>query len=208
MEPSRVIIETEVSENEAETEKMRTSEQDESNSDSESSVDLQELLDVKSDDDDEDDLKGPPKRSGGSGNTGHNANSTSRVDDASKHSSRSSNEFRATPTSLLDSVTRKTPETSSTHLNGSNMPPANPYQPPSTQVDEPCHSMRNRRVPVRDDDDRYFLMSYGNRTGQNVGGRGGVEGGVAGDTVGNKTVAMFGQVGKVSHCWQPENGKK
>ena len=27
-------------------------------------------------------------------------------------------------------------------------------------------------------------------------------------TVGNKTVAMFGQVGKVSHCWQPENGKK
>ncbi len=27
-------------------------------------------------------------------------------------------------------------------------------------------------------------------------------------TVGNKTVAMFGQVGKVGHCWHLENGKK
>ncbi len=29
-----------------------------------------------------------------------------------------------------------------------------------------------------------------------------------GYTVGNKTVAMFGQVGKVGHCWHPKNGRK
>ena len=28
------------------------------------------------------------------------------------------------------------------------------------------------------------------------------------NTVGNKTVAMFGQVGKVGHRWHPENGRK
>lgn len=182
VEPSRVIIETEVSENEAETEKKRTSEQDESNSDSESSVDLQGLLDVKSDDDDDgEDPKGLPKRSGDSGNTGHGASSSSGVDKASNRSSESANEFRATPTSPLDSATRKTAETSLTHLNGSNTRPANPYQPPPTQVEEPRRSTRTRRAPVRDDDDRYFLTSYGNRTSQNVGGRGGVEGGERGD---------------------------
>ena len=74
------------------------------------------------------------------------------------------------------------------------MPPANPYQPPSTQVDEPRRSMRNRRAPVRDDDDRYFLTLYLIRAGHNVGGRGGVEGRVAGDNKAERRTANVTQV--------------
>ena len=177
-----VRIKTEVSENEAETDEIRTDEVEESKTDSNSSVDLRDRLDIKSDGEgDGDDRKCPPKRSGGSGNIGHDASSISGVDNASKRSSRSGNGFCATPTSLSDSATRKTSETSPTHLNGSNMPAANPYQSPSTQVDEPRRSTRNRRAPARDDNDRYFLISYMNRAGQNMGGGGGVEGGAAGD---------------------------
>jgi hypothetical protein len=197
VEPNRVRIETEVSENEAETEEMRTLEHNESNSDSESSVDLQDLLDVTSDDDDG--PKGLPKHSEGSGNAGHNASSSSGVDNASKHSSRSGNEFRATPTSQLDSATKKTSETSLTHLNDSNTQPANSYQPQPTQQDEPRRSTRNRRAPVRDDDDRYFLTSYGSRTGQNVGGRAGVEGGERGDNEAERHTANVTQVTNVTN---------
>ena len=49
-----------------------------------------------------------------------------------------------------------------------------------------------------DDDDRYFLTSYGNRTGQNVGGRGGVEGGVAGDNEAEQRTANVTQVTDVT----------
>ena len=83
-----------------------------------------------------------PKRFGDSGNTGHNASSSSRVGNALKRSSRSGNEFRATPTSPSDSATRKTSETSLTHLNGSNTRPANTYQSPSTKVEEPHRSTK------------------------------------------------------------------
>jgi hypothetical protein len=199
VEPSRVRIETEVSQNEAEIEEIHTDEVDESKTDSDSSVDLQELLDVKSDDDDDgDDPKGPPKHSGGSGNTGHAASPTSKVDNNSNRSSRSGHQFRATLTSPSDSATRKTSETSSTHLNGSNTPLANPYQHPSTQVIEPCRSTRNRRAPVRDDDNRYFLTSYGNHTGQIVGGGGDVEGGAAGDNEADRRTANVTQVTDVT----------
>ena len=51
---------------------------------------------------------------------------------------------------------------------------------------------------MRDDDDRYFLTSYGNRTGQNVGGRGGVEGRVAGDNEAERRTANVTQVTDVT----------
>ena len=71
MEPSRVRIKMENSENQAGTEEIHADEVlDESKTNSDSSVDLQDLLDIKSDnDDDEDNPKGPPKHSGGSGST-------------------------------------------------------------------------------------------------------------------------------------------
>ena len=50
VEPSRVIIETEVSQNQPEAKEMLTREENESDSDSDSSVDLQDLLDVTSSD--------------------------------------------------------------------------------------------------------------------------------------------------------------
>ena len=86
MEPSRVRIKMEISENKAGTEEIHADEVlDESKTDSDSSVDLQDHLDIKSDnDDDEDDPKGPPKRSGGSGSTGHSTSSSSGVDNTSK----------------------------------------------------------------------------------------------------------------------------
>ena len=114
--------------------------------------------------------------------------SISGVDNASMRSSRSRNGFRTTPTSLSDSVTRKTSETSLTHLNGSNTRPANPYQSPSTRVEEPRRSTRNRRAPACDNNDRYFLISYRNRASQNMGGRGGLEGGTAGDNETERTM--------------------
>ena len=58
--------------------------------------------------------------------------------------------------------------------------------------------MRNRRAPVHDDDDRYFLTSYGNRTSQNVGGRGGGEGRVAGDNEAERCTANVTQVKDVT----------
>ena len=182
VKPSSVRIKREVSENEAETDEIRTDEVGKSKTNSDSSVDLRDHLDIRSyGESDGDDPKCPPKRSGGSGNNGHDASSISRLDNTSKRSSQSGNGFRATPTSLSDSATPKTLESSSTHLNGSNTPPANPYQSPPIQVEEPRRSTRNRRAPARDDNDRYFLISYMNRAGQNMGGGGGAEGGTARD---------------------------
>ena len=51
---------------------------------------------------------------------------------------------------------------------------------------------------MHDDDDRYFLTSYGNRTSQNVGGRGGGEGRVAGDNEAERCTANVTQVKDVT----------
>ena len=52
---------------------------------------------------------------------------------------------------------------------------------------------------MRDDDDRYFLTSYGNHAGQNVGGRGGVEGGERGDNEADQRTANVTQVTNVTN---------
>ena len=51
---------------------------------------------------------------------------------------------------------------------------------------------------MHDDDDRCFLTSYGNRTSQNVGGRGGVEGGEQGDNEAERRTANVTQVTDVT----------
>ena len=104
VEPTRVRIETEVTQDEAETRNSPVTEVIDSESDSESSVDLEELLDVKSDgdDDDGDDSDSSYNSYGTAGST---ADGVSPPKNAKTCPGGSVIELRATPTSPSDSAT-------------------------------------------------------------------------------------------------------
>jgi hypothetical protein len=106
-EPSRVRIETETTQDKADTENSPV---EESNSDSESSVDLEEPLDIKSDnDDDGDDSDASSEGYGTAGSSSSNARSSQAPDNVQKASGSFVNEFRATETSPSKSATSKNP---------------------------------------------------------------------------------------------------
>ena len=85
VEPSRVTIETEISQNDEETENLPVKTEKETESDSDSSVDLQKLLDGDSDDDDDDYSSDTSSEGyGTAGSSGSNARSSSAPDDAQK----------------------------------------------------------------------------------------------------------------------------
>ena len=196
VEPSRVTIETEISQNDEETENLPVKREKETESDSDSSVDLQELLDGDSDDDDDgNDSDTSSEGYGTAGSSGSNARSSSAPDNAQKRPSGSVTDFRATPTMPSDSATSKTPKSTGSHLRNTNNPPANPYLPPTAHPTELRRSARIRRAPVPDDDERYSRTSYGSRSARHLGGGAGVEGGEARD---NEEEHLKGNVTQVT----------
>ena len=106
VEPSRVRIETQATQDKVETQILPVKEEKEPKSDSDSSVDLQELLDGDSDDNnDGNDSDTSPEGYGTAGSSGSNARSSSAPDNAQKHPIRSATKFCAMPTSPTDSAT-------------------------------------------------------------------------------------------------------
>jgi Reverse transcriptase (RNA-dependent DNA polymerase)/gag-polypeptide of LTR copia-type/GAG-pre-integrase domain len=197
VEPSRVRIETEISQNEEKTEILPVKRKKDTESCSGSSMDLQEPLDGDSDDDDDGNNSDTSSEGyGTTGSSGSNARSSTAPDSNKDRSDRSATNFRATPTSPTDSATQKTPETTVTHLRNTKNLPVNPYLPPPIQPDEPRRSTRNRRVPVPDDDIRYSTTSYGNRSARHLTGETSVAGGEVRD---ENSEGRMKQVTDVTH---------
>ena len=187
VEPTRVRIETEISQSK---EVLPVKREKQAESDSDSSVDLQDLLDGDSDDDDDGyDSDTSSEGYGTAGSSGSNARSSSVPDNDKNHCNGSATNFRATPMSLTESATSKTPKSTGNHLRNTNNSSTHPYQAPSIPPDELCRLMRIRRAPVPDDNDRYSKTSYGSQSAHKSSGGVGVAAGEArgNDNEGNMT---------------------
>ena len=164
VEPGRVRIETEATQDKAETDDSPSKEEKDSESDSESSANIGKLQDIESEGDDGgSDSDTSSEEYETARKPVFNAKSPPAPDSNKNQSSEAAIKFRATPTSPMNSATSKTPGTTATHLKNTNSRNAHPYQSPSTQPNEPRRSTRNRRAPVPDDDPRYSLTSYRDR---------------------------------------------
>ncbi|KIL57633.1 hypothetical protein M378DRAFT_16140, partial [Amanita muscaria Koide BX008] len=175
VEPSRVTIETEVSQDEGGTQLPTKNTEITPGDESDDSVDLGDLLDVESDD--EDDYPASFEGSRTSGKTGHSSKQVIVPATTSNRSRGFVDEFRATPTPPTDSATRKTLERNQTHPRNMQNPSTSSNQPPSATSVEPRRSARIRKAPVRDDDDRYFITSYGSQNNLLLEGEESEEGG-------------------------------
>ena len=162
VEPTRVRMETEISQNKEKMENLPVKRKKQAESDSDSSVDFQEPPDGESDDDDDGyDSETLLEGYGTAGSSGSNARPSTAPDNDENHNNRSKTIFHAMLTSQTKSGTSKTPKTMVTHLRNMQNLPTNSYQVPSVQPEELCHSTRIQRVPVPDDDNRYSRTSYG-----------------------------------------------
>ena len=177
-----------VIQDEAETNNSPVKEVNESESDLESSVDLEGLLHIKNDDDDDGDDS--DMSSDGYGTTGSTAEGVSSPKNAKNHPGEFMTDFHATLTSLSDSATSKTPGTIATHLRNPNPPPVQPYLPPTAEIDQPHRSTRTQRAPVRDDNERYSKSSYGNQSAHKLSGGTSVAGGERGDNEGDNVMQV------------------
>jgi hypothetical protein len=148
VEPSRIKIETEISQNEAgvKISPDKNLKEKQSDSESDSSVDLHKSLgDTSDDDDDSSDSDKEFEGYGTAGNSVSNTRSSPAPDGDENHSNGLAIEFRATPTSPTDSATSKTLGMTVTHLRNTNNWPTHPYQFPSTQPDYPDEPHRSTR---------------------------------------------------------------
>ena len=172
VEAERVVIEADYNENEHQTSDEASESENDSTSDE---AEVQDLLDDGSDDGDDGD--GPPdagkeeprpnlddERSNSSAGA-LNGHSGSAIDPSIKRSS---------PT---DSSTSKTPGDSRISPHTSKTAPNHPNQPNPPEL---RRSSRIRRAPIRDDDQRYSVTSYGHRNHPGAAARIGEDGGATG----------------------------
>ena len=116
-----------------------------SESDSDSSVDLQELPDGESDDNDNGyDSEASFEGYSTAGSSGPNARSFIAPDINKNQNNGSTTDFRATPTSQTKSATSKTPKTTPTHLRNMENLTTNSYQASSVKPEEHRHLTRTR----------------------------------------------------------------
>ena len=136
VEPTRVRIETETNQNKEEMETLPVKREKQSESDSDLSVDLQELLDGESDNNDDGyDSETSSEGYGTAGRSDSNARPFTAPDINKNQNNRSTTNFHATPTSQTKSATSKTPKMTVTHLRNMENPPSS-YQTLSSQPEE------------------------------------------------------------------------
>ena len=169
MEPSRVIIETEVGKDKEEVEILP----DQENKDIESNTGLPEDAPEnppgESNDDDKNEFDAPSEDHKTTGESSSQYRPSLMPDNDGKHSNESRMVSRTKRSSPMDSATQRTSHTTTTHPLNTRNAPATPNSNPSTLSNPPHRSGRERRAPVRDDDSHYLVTSYGSRQMQDLG---------------------------------------
>ena len=170
VEPSRVIIETEVGKNEEEVEILP----DQKNKDIESDTSLPEDAPENppgesNDDDDKNEFDAPSEDHKTTGESSSQYRPSLMPDNNGKHSNESRMVSCTKRSSPMDSATQRTSHTTTTHPLNTRNAPATPNSNPSTLSNPPCRSGRERKAPVQDDDSRYLVTLYGSRQMQDLG---------------------------------------
>jgi hypothetical protein len=155
-EAERVVIEADFTEKEHQISEKAPENEDDSTSDE---AEVQGLLDDESEDGDDGDK--PPDAGNEEPKHGLRDRPSNSSTSASNSHSGSANDPSVKRSSPIDSATQKAPGTSLTSSQPSRSVPNPPNQPDPPEI---RHSGRTRKAPARDDDDHYFVTSYGHRS--------------------------------------------
>ena len=162
-EAERVVIEADFTEKEHQISEKAPESEDDSTSDE---AEVQGLLDDESEDGDDGDE--PPDAGNKEPKPDLDDKPINPSTGASNGHSGSANDPSIKRSSPIVSATQKAPEASLTSFQTSRTVPN-----PSNQPDPPeiCRSARTRKAPIRDDDNPYFVTSYGQRNCPGGGAR-------------------------------------